>query len=205
MSDLQHYYAARASEYDAMYMKPERQRDLRAIEEWVSIVFANAAVLEVACGTGYWTQLIAPTATDVVAIDSAPETIRIAERRVAPAQVEFLVADAFELPRFGRRLESGFAGLSREAARPSVSMTPKATPTRSASSLTAPRTACSRIFHRRANYERAQTGFVGKCGIASGSTSGPLSMWLLCPNPAFNRTRREVASSLVWGVWRRAG
>ena len=110
MSELQQYYAARASEYDAVYLKPERQRDLRAIEEWLPTVFANASVLEVACGTGYWTQFIARKATEVVAIDSAPETIRIAERRVAPAKVEFLVADAYGLPRFGRRFESGFAG-----------------------------------------------------------------------------------------------
>ncbi len=34
-SALQSYYAARASEYDRVYLKPERQPDLRAVEQWV--------------------------------------------------------------------------------------------------------------------------------------------------------------------------
>ena len=32
---MQGYYAARAPEYDRVYLKPERQADLRAIEAWL--------------------------------------------------------------------------------------------------------------------------------------------------------------------------
>ena len=110
MSELHQYYAARALEYDDVYLKPERQRDLRAIEEWLPTIFENTSVLEVACGTGYWTRFIAHKAAHVVAIDSAPETIHIAEQRVPPAKVEFLIADAYALPTFDRRFERGFAG-----------------------------------------------------------------------------------------------
>lgn len=107
---MQDYYAARASEYDQIYLKPERQNDLRQIEQWLPPIFAGSTVLEVACGTGYWTQFIAPVASRVVAVDGAPETMRIAQGRVAPGKVEFVVGDAYALPLAGRRYERGFAG-----------------------------------------------------------------------------------------------
>ena len=65
---MQAYYAARAPEYDSVYRKPERQADLRAIEQWVPSRFVAARVLEIACGTGYWTQFIAPVALHVTRI-----------------------------------------------------------------------------------------------------------------------------------------
>jgi demethylmenaquinone methyltransferase/2-methoxy-6-polyprenyl-1,4-benzoquinol methylase len=83
---MQRYYADRAPEYDSIYAKPERQADLRLIERWLPEVFRGRRVLEIACGTGYWTQFIAPVATGVVAIDSARETIDIARGASRPAR-----------------------------------------------------------------------------------------------------------------------
>ena len=54
---LQSYYASRAPEYDEVYRKPERQADLRSIERWLPPHFSGVAMLEVACGTGYWTAI----------------------------------------------------------------------------------------------------------------------------------------------------
>jgi SAM-dependent methyltransferase len=96
---MQAYYAARAPEYDAVYRKPERQADLRAIEQWVPSKFVGARVLEIACGTGYWTQFIAPVAMHVTALDAAPETLDIARGRVPGSNVEFVVGDAYDPPR----------------------------------------------------------------------------------------------------------
>jgi ubiquinone/menaquinone biosynthesis C-methylase UbiE len=107
---MQEYYAARAREYDEVYLKPERQSDLRAIEEWLPQIFKGTSILEVACGTGYWTQFLAPLASFVLAVDAAQETMNIAETRVARGKVEFLVADAYASPLRHPRLEAGFAG-----------------------------------------------------------------------------------------------
>lgn len=107
---MQDYYAARAPEYDRIYLKPERQDDLRQIEGWLPPIFAGASVLEVACGTGYWTQFIAPVATQVVALDAAPDTMRIAKGRPANGNVEFIEGDAYALALGGRRFQRGFAG-----------------------------------------------------------------------------------------------
>ena len=110
ISPLKSYYSARASEYDRVYLKPERQSDLRRIEAWLPSVLAGATVLEIACGTGWWTRFIAPVASAVVALDSSPETLRIARERVAAAHVEFHVGDAYALPGFGRPFNAAFAG-----------------------------------------------------------------------------------------------
>src|SRR5687767_15141919 len=107
---MQSYYAARATEYDRVYLKPERQADLRRIEEWLPDVFAGCSVLEIACGTGYWTQFFAPRCTRVVAIDAARETMEIARSRVPPGKVEFVTADAYNIPTQSMQFNAGFAG-----------------------------------------------------------------------------------------------
>ena len=113
---LQTYYAARAAEYDRIYQKPERQADLRAIEAWLPPHFAGNNVLEVACGTGYWTQFIAPVARKVVAVDAAPETMEIAKTRGAMAAVQFVTGDAYALQAMpavaaeAGQFEAAFAG-----------------------------------------------------------------------------------------------
>jgi ubiquinone/menaquinone biosynthesis C-methylase UbiE len=109
-SELQSYYRSRAPEYDRVYLKPERQADLRDIERWLPRKLANEAVLEVACGTGYWTRFIAQSAVHVVAIDTSPETMRIAEDRVPAGKVRFLVADAYDLPLDLGKFGAAFAG-----------------------------------------------------------------------------------------------
>lgn len=108
--ELQEYYRARAREYDRVYLKPERQDDLRKIERWLPIVFAGSAILEVACGTGYWTQFLSPVGTRVTAIDASPETLDVAKSRGANASVHFVVGDAFRLPVSSGVFDAAFAG-----------------------------------------------------------------------------------------------
>jgi len=107
---MQSYYAARAAEYDRIYQKPERQADLRRIEQWLPPLLSGATVLEVACGTGYWTRFIAPVASAVVAIDSAPETLQVARQRVSASNVLFEVGDAYRLAGGRRSFDAAFAG-----------------------------------------------------------------------------------------------
>jgi demethylmenaquinone methyltransferase/2-methoxy-6-polyprenyl-1,4-benzoquinol methylase len=107
---MQAYYAARATEYDDVYSKPERQSDLRSIQEWLPSHFFYATVLEVACGTGYWTQFIARTAARIVAIDTSLETIEIARRRVTTGNATFVAGDAYALPLGAGAFNAAFAG-----------------------------------------------------------------------------------------------
>lgn len=107
---LHSYYAARASEYDLIYQKPERQRNLQALQEWLPTFFEDARMLEVACGTGFWTQFIAPVAAKIFAVDIAVETLQIARRRVPTNKVAFMIADAYSLPCRADEFDAAFAG-----------------------------------------------------------------------------------------------
>jgi demethylmenaquinone methyltransferase/2-methoxy-6-polyprenyl-1,4-benzoquinol methylase len=60
------YYAKRAAEYERIYLKPERQDDLRQLRDFVEQTFAHADVFEIACGTGYWTEILARSAASVL-------------------------------------------------------------------------------------------------------------------------------------------
>jgi SAM-dependent methyltransferase len=92
------YYARRAAEYERVYAKPERQHDLRAIEAWLPSCFAGRRVLEIACGTGWWTPHGARDAQSWLATDANDETIAMAHNKPLPACVRFAKADAYALP-----------------------------------------------------------------------------------------------------------
>jgi demethylmenaquinone methyltransferase/2-methoxy-6-polyprenyl-1,4-benzoquinol methylase len=79
------YYARRAPEYDRIYERPERQADLHRIQAWLGPQFQGRRVLDVACGTGYWTPFIAARAESMWGIDAAEATLQIARGRALPA------------------------------------------------------------------------------------------------------------------------
>jgi demethylmenaquinone methyltransferase/2-methoxy-6-polyprenyl-1,4-benzoquinol methylase len=110
-SSLRQYYAARAREYERIYDKPERQADLRRLEHVIPGYFVGRDVLEIACGTGYWTQFIAPVARRTTAIDINPETLEIARSKPIPAdRARFELADIYDLPPAYRNFSGAFAG-----------------------------------------------------------------------------------------------
>ena len=112
------YYAQRAAIYERVYRKPERQADLRAIEAWLPEQFANRRVLEVACGTGWWTPHAARDCTSWLATDASPETVAIARAKPLPldnagrCKVDFAIADAYDLASTlgNQRFDAAFAG-----------------------------------------------------------------------------------------------
>jgi SAM-dependent methyltransferase len=108
---LADYYRDRAAEYDDVYAKPERQDDLARLHEELRRLVAGGRVLEVAAGTGYWTQTMATSAAAVTATDLVPETLDVARgRRYGPAPVTFRVADAFGLDRVPGDFDTAFIG-----------------------------------------------------------------------------------------------
>jgi demethylmenaquinone methyltransferase/2-methoxy-6-polyprenyl-1,4-benzoquinol methylase len=102
---MKEYYARRAAEYEGIYLKPERQEDLARLKEILETAFAGSDVLEIACGTGYWTQFLAQSARSVLATDINPEVLQIARQKTYGAcRVSFAVADAYaSAPAAGQR------------------------------------------------------------------------------------------------------
>src|SRR6185369_6489481 len=110
MDKLASYYAQRASEYERIYSKPERQPDLRALEARIQKMFAGRKVLELACGTGYWTPFIASSAAQVTALDLNDEVLEIARTKKHADKVEFVKGSAYDIPDLGRTHDALFAG-----------------------------------------------------------------------------------------------
>lgn len=106
------YYCERASYYERVYHKPERQTDLRQMESWMAQAFVGRHVLEVACGTGWWTPYGALGAASWLATDLNQETIEIARQKKLPQnKVRFQIVDAYTFEQLGNaRFDGAFAG-----------------------------------------------------------------------------------------------
>jgi ubiquinone/menaquinone biosynthesis C-methylase UbiE len=105
------YYARRAPYYDAVYERPERQADLAWMRQRLEHQMADQRVLEVACGTGYWTQFAASVCASMLATDATPEPLALARLRPNVSRAEFVLADAFSLSSNLGRFTAAFAGL----------------------------------------------------------------------------------------------
>jgi demethylmenaquinone methyltransferase/2-methoxy-6-polyprenyl-1,4-benzoquinol methylase len=110
-AELLRYYAERAPDFDKVYARPERQGDLRALRNLLSRWFAGQRVLEVACGTGYWTGCIAGSAHSVLATDLSDEMLAVARRRhFQRGNVSLQRVDALSLEGVPKDFTAAFAG-----------------------------------------------------------------------------------------------
>jgi demethylmenaquinone methyltransferase/2-methoxy-6-polyprenyl-1,4-benzoquinol methylase len=101
IKQMNDYYAKRAPEHDYFmgYTSNEKMEQLLApIIEWFDNLVKDRDVLEIACGTGNWTQVLAKRARSVVATDVNPAVLEIAlTKRYENERVSFEVADAYGL------------------------------------------------------------------------------------------------------------
>lgn len=109
-TDMAAYYAARATHYEEIYDKPERQEELALLQEKVCDALRGHEVLEIACGTGYWTAQFASAVASVLATDINPEVLAVARGKGLPAdKVQFALGNAFALD-VGAKYSACFAG-----------------------------------------------------------------------------------------------
>jgi SAM-dependent methyltransferase len=109
-NELATYYARRAGNYEEVYDKPERQADLAILKDKVREAVSGHQVLEIACGTGYWTAQLAQSAASVLATDINQEMLAAAQQKNLPAgKVQFALADAFDVQAEGK-FSACFAG-----------------------------------------------------------------------------------------------
>ena len=113
---MKEYYQQRAPVYDRVYSYPERQNDLRELEQYIPAQFAGLDIVEVAAGTGYWTQFICKKAKSILSTDITPEALVQINRRTGDMQnVTTRIVDAYSLDpvelNANRRFNGAFAGL----------------------------------------------------------------------------------------------
>jgi demethylmenaquinone methyltransferase/2-methoxy-6-polyprenyl-1,4-benzoquinol methylase len=101
------YYRARAAEYDEWFLRlgrydhgPEHRKawlgEVAGVEAALEHSLPRGDILEIACGTGWWTSRLVDQHRRVTAVDASPEAISINRSRVASGRVEYVVADVFE-------------------------------------------------------------------------------------------------------------
>ena len=109
--EILRYYSARAGEFEKVYAIPERQDDLRELHRIVADTLRGRRVLDVACGTGYWTRVIAPDAVAITGCDLSPEVLRMArDAQPATAPADFVIGDAFALQEVAGEFDAAFVG-----------------------------------------------------------------------------------------------
>jgi SAM-dependent methyltransferase len=105
LAEQRDYYRARAAEYDDWWFRRgphdqgeeanERWRaDVAEVEEKLEQFRPRGDILELAAGTGIWTQQLVQHAGRVTAVDAAPETLALNRER-ADGNVDYIVADLF--------------------------------------------------------------------------------------------------------------
>jgi demethylmenaquinone methyltransferase/2-methoxy-6-polyprenyl-1,4-benzoquinol methylase len=110
-SKIETYYSIRATEYEKIYDKPERQDDLSKLKTLVMDLFKEKSVLEIACGTGYWSEIISNTAHSILAIDTSEEVLKIARAKSYNGKdVKFKNMDAFSLSNIQYSFDAAFCG-----------------------------------------------------------------------------------------------
>lgn len=103
------YYRQRASEYERIYQKPERQEDLARMKKHLRRELGGRHILELACGTGYWTAAIAEVVASLHGLDANAEVLKIARsKQLNPARITFARGDAFSPPRDLGQFTAGF-------------------------------------------------------------------------------------------------
>ncbi len=100
------YYRARAGEYDEWFLRRGRyDHGAAANRQWFAEVEEVAgelarfgpsgSILEIACGTGFWTGRLVADAATLTAVDVSAEVIALNRRRLRDDRVRYVEADIF--------------------------------------------------------------------------------------------------------------
>jgi len=93
------YYALLGEALEDKYLEPDMDEDIDDMSIHLGSVLAGHTVLELGCGTGFWTEVAAESAAKVLAVDINASLVDIArERPMTEGKVSFRVADALDLP-----------------------------------------------------------------------------------------------------------
>jgi SAM-dependent methyltransferase len=109
LAEQRAFYRARAPEYDHWWQRRGRydhgpddtaewDRQVQALVQALDTFGPAGDVLELAGGTGWWTQRLAQTAANLTVVDSSDETLRLNRERVDRPDgkgVTYIVADIF--------------------------------------------------------------------------------------------------------------
>jgi demethylmenaquinone methyltransferase/2-methoxy-6-polyprenyl-1,4-benzoquinol methylase len=100
------YYRARAAEYDEWFYRTGRYdygeainaqwfAEIEVVRDALRRLQPAGHVLELACGTGIWTEELVRIGTDVTAVDASAEMLAITQAKLPDASLTCIQADLF--------------------------------------------------------------------------------------------------------------
>lgn len=106
LEEMKRYYQACGSEYDEIINRQGRydqgpELNARWFAEWDEVVAQLHAfhlagdVLELAAGTGIWTQQLLRSASTITAVDASAEMLAVNQAKVGSSRVTYVLADLF--------------------------------------------------------------------------------------------------------------
>lgn len=99
-NNLEKYYNSRAPEYEQIYFRdmPARRQEIEDEARFLKELCDDKDVLDIACGTGYWTERISETANSIVACDISAEMIAQAQQKQYHCPISFVRSNLNQLP-----------------------------------------------------------------------------------------------------------
>ena len=96
---MKDYYLKRALEYEQIYRRedPIRLKEQEKVAHKMKRLLKDKEVIEIAAGTGYWTQFLSETASRIEITDDVMETLELAKTKKYKCLVEFRKEDAYGL------------------------------------------------------------------------------------------------------------
>ncbi|HUT80471.1 MAG TPA: class I SAM-dependent methyltransferase [Candidatus Bathyarchaeia archaeon] len=108
---MKEYYRKWAPDYEKFYyncspeIKQGNDFSAKLLQEYLS----GRSVLEIACGTGYWTRILSKVAKNIIATDVLPEVLLFAKEKQYDCPVSFIINDAYDLSLFKNTFDGGLA------------------------------------------------------------------------------------------------
>ncbi|HUU77483.1 MAG TPA: methyltransferase domain-containing protein [candidate division Zixibacteria bacterium] len=108
---MEEYYRKWAPDYERFYYEcePAIKQGNKKTAELLTNFLDNRSVLEIACGTGYWTKILSSVAKQIVATDILPEVLYFAKQKKYSCPVLFTIVDAYNLHSFKQTFDGGLA------------------------------------------------------------------------------------------------
>ena len=106
MAEQLRYYRERAGEYDEWFLRKGRYNhgakenaqwfsEIHFLEKKLDEFGPKGRILEIACGTGFWTQKLLRYSHEITALDASEEAITMNREKCTPHHPDYLVADIF--------------------------------------------------------------------------------------------------------------
>jgi SAM-dependent methyltransferase len=107
LAEQRDYYDARAREYDEWWLRTGRYdrgaasnrlwfEEIAELEAALVTARPGGRILELAGGTGIWSEKLLPFAEVLTVVDGSPESLKLSEARLGSGAVEYVEADLFD-------------------------------------------------------------------------------------------------------------